>query len=91
MFKTLSFLEAYQLMSDCECAVKFLRSVFGEAMMETISDAINLYAQNTDEHGCPEEADYAAILALAFNEAGFNMMKSEFDVTLGLRTLHKDD
>ena len=85
MFQTMSFLEAYELMTDCERAVAFLKSIFGEAMMEMIHDAVNHYAQTPALWGCEEEADYAALFALALSQAGFNMVKPEYDVTLKLR------
>ena len=85
MLQTMSFLEAHELMTDCEQAVASLKLIFGEAMMEMIHDAVNHYAQTPALWGCEEEADYAALFALALSQAGFNMVKPEYDVTLKLR------
>ena len=85
MLQTMSFLEAYELMTDCEQAVASLKLIFGEAMMEMIHDAVNHYAQTPALWGCEEEADYAALFALALSQAGFNTVKPEYDVTLKLR------
>lgn len=86
MFKTMSFCDAHKLMCDCEQAVATLQLILGEAMLETIHDAVNYYAQTPALWGCEEEADYAALFALALTQAGFNMMKPEYDVTRQLMT-----
>ena len=81
MLKKLCFLDAHQLMCDCERAVEALKLIFGQAMMETIHDAMNRYAQTPAYHGCEEEADYAALFSLALSQAGFNTLNPENDVT----------
>ena len=81
MLKKLCFLDAHMIMCDCERAVEALKLIFGESMMETIHDAVNLYAQTPAYHGCEEEADYAALFALALSQAGFNTLHPEYDVT----------
>lgn len=81
MLKKLCFLDAHMLMTDCERAVEALKPIFGETMLEMIHDAVNLYAQTPVYHGCEEEADYAALFALALSQAGFNMLHPENDVT----------
>lgn len=86
MFKTMSFLDAHELMCDCRMAVEAMRHILGESMMETIHDAVNHYAQTPALWGCEEEADYAALFALALTQAGFNTMKPEYDVTRQLMT-----
>ena len=85
MLKKLCFLDAHEIMCDSERAVEALKLIFGEAMMEMIHDAVNHYAQTPALWGCEEEADYAALFALALSQAGFNMVKPEYDVTLKLR------
>lgn len=81
MLKTMSFLDAHKLLCDCERAVEALKPILGETMLEMIQDAVNCYAQTPYLWGCEEEADYAALFALALTQAGFNTMKPECDVT----------
>ena len=81
MLKKLCFLDAHEIMCDCERAVGALKLIFGESMMEMIHDAVNLYAQTPAYHGCEEEADYAALFALALSQAGFNTLNPENDIT----------
>lgn len=81
MLKKLSFLEAHELLLSCEQAVEVLKPILGD-MLYTIHDAVNLYAQSPDNWGCEEEADYAALFALALSQSGYNMLKPENDVTL---------
>ena len=81
MLKKLSFLDAHETMLCCERAVEVLKPILGD-MLYMVHDAVNFYAQTPDNWGCEEEADYAALLALALTQAGFNMLKSENDVTV---------
>lgn len=84
MFKKLSFSDAHEIMIDCERAVDALKTVFGDAMMEMVHDAVNHYAQTPALWGCEEEADYAALFALALTQAGYNSLLPEYDVTRSL-------
>lgn len=86
MLKKLCFLDAHEIMCDCEQAVEALKLIFGGAMLEMIHDAVNYYAQTPALWGCEEEADYAALFALALTQAGFNTMMPEYDVTRQLMT-----
>jgi hypothetical protein len=85
MFRKLSFLEAHELMVICEQAVEAMRPILGD-MLYLVHDAVNFYSQTEDNWGCDEDADYAAILALALTKAGYNMLKDEYDVTCQLMT-----
>lgn len=84
MLKKLSFLDAHEIMTDCERAVVAMRPILGASMMETIHDAVNHYAQAPALWGCEEDADYAALFALALSLAGYNSLKPEYDVTRSL-------
>lgn len=81
MFKTMSFCDAHKLMCDCEQAVEALQLTLGVAMLETIHDAVNHYAQTPALWGCEEEADYAALFALALTQIGVNTLNPDNDVT----------
>lgn len=86
MLKTMSFLEAHEFMNTCEHAVFHLKAIFGEATMELIHDAVNHYAQEPALWGSDEDADQAALFALALTQEGYNSLKPEFDVTRDLMT-----
>ena len=80
--KAFSFSEAFDFMTAFHCAFDHLDAYLGEAAMEVLSDAINLYAQNPENWGCDEECDMAALMALEFHRCGFNHLLPEHDVTL---------
>lgn len=84
MLKTMSFVEAHEFLNDCQHAVIHLKSIFCPAMMEVIHDAVNHYAQTPALQGCDEEADLAALFALALTLEGYNSLKPDFDVTRDL-------
>ena len=81
MLGKLSFVVAHEAMNRYTACVHVLTKMLGECEMEMLSDALNQYAQTPVYHGFEAEADYAALFALAFSEAGFNTLKPEFDVT----------
>ena len=85
MFRKLSFLEAHEMMVICQQAVEAMRPILGD-MLYLVHDAVNFYAQSPDNWGCDEDADYASLLALALTQAGYNMLKDEYDVTRQLMT-----
>lgn len=80
MFKTMSFLDAHELMTSCQFAVEALRPLLGD-MLEVVHDALNYYAQTPALWGCDEEGDYAAIFSLALSQAGYNTLLPEHDIT----------
>ena len=70
MLKTTSFVDAIDLYCSCREAVRLLTGVFGVARMETLNDALALYAQTPEWHSCDEDPEF-----------GFSFLKPEFDVT----------
>ena len=61
-------------------AVFALKKILDESQMCVLSDALQCFANNPDWHSCDEDLDEAAILALAFDIAGYNHTKPEFDI-----------
>ena len=82
MLKSLSFYEAFDFLQACDSVFPSLEPLLGEAAMEVLSEAVNLYAQNPENWGCDEDGDFAALMALEFHRLGFNHLLPEHDVTL---------
>ena len=81
MLKTTSFVDAIDLYCSCREAVRLLTGVFGVARMETLNNALALYAQTPDWHSCDEDPDFCKLFCLALRQSGFSFLKPEFDVT----------
>jgi len=61
-------------------AVFALEKILGEYEMGVLNDALQCYANHPEEHSCDEDLDVSAIFALAFDIAGYNHLKPEFDI-----------
>ena len=81
MLKTTSFVDAIDLYCTCREAVHLLNGLLGPSRMETLNDALALYAQTPEWHSCDEDPDFCKLFCLALRQCGFNFLKKEYDVT----------
>lgn len=64
----------------CEFAVSFLSRLFGECDTEVFADAFQEYAFHSDYFGMDHDATVCYCMCKAFDKAGYNHRKKEFDV-----------
>lgn len=80
MLKATSFVDAFDTYVMCREAARLLRDLFGDNVA-VLHDALALFVQSPEWHGCDEDADFAALFVLALHTYGYNHLKPEYDVT----------